>query len=90
MDREFMRLFCRKYYSDYQMEAVEESGEYQSRKNKRYELEQNFELELQKYEGLYGLFEKYLDACADEQEVLMEEIYLMGAQDREKMLRGII
>ena len=38
---------------------------------------------------LVEVFEDYLDACADELEVLLEEIYLMGAQDREKMLRGI-
>ena len=85
-----MRSFCRKYYSDYQMEATKGSEEYQSKKNKRYELECNFELELQKYEGLEKLFEEYLDACADEQEVLQEEVYLLGAQDREKMMRGII
>ena len=36
------------------------------------------------------MFEEYLDAYADEQEILLEEMYLLGALDRERMLRGII
>lgn len=85
----FMKSFLNNYYADYQTEAVIDSKEYQHRKNKRYELERNFESALQEQKELYKLFEEYLDACANEQEVLLEEIYLMGAQDREKMLRGI-
>ena len=90
MDRNFMRSFCQKYYSDFQTEAVKDSEEYQKRKKKRYEIERKFELKLQEHEGLEKSFEEYLDACADELEVLLKEIYLMGAQDREKMMRGII
>lgn len=90
MDRKFMRSFCQKYYSDFQTDAVKDSTEYQERKKKRYEIERKFELKLQEHEGLEKLFEEYLDACADEQEVLQEEVYLLGAQDREKMMRGII
>lgn len=85
-----MKSFCQNYYSDYQTEAIKDSKEYQKRKRKRYEIEHIFESKLKQQEGLDKLFEEYLDACADEQEVLLEEIYLMGAQDREKMLRGII
>ena len=39
---------------------------------------------------LMRLFEEYVDALIEEQEVLLREMYLMGAQDRERMLRGII
>lgn len=91
MDREFIRSFCRNYYSDFQTEAVKDSEEYQEMRRQRYEIEKRFELALQEHgEELLCLFEQYLDAYADEQEVLMQETYLMGAQDREKMLRGII
>lgn len=90
MDREFMKSFLNNYYADYQSESVKDSVEYQEIKKKRYEIERKFELKLQEHEGLEKLFEEYLDACADEQEVLQEEVYLLGAQDREKMMRGII
>lgn len=91
MDREFMKSFLNNYYADYQSEAVKDSEEYRKRQTKRYEIEKKFELLLQEHgEELLFLFEQYLDAYADEQEVLMQETYLMGAQDREKMLRGII
>ena len=90
MDREFMKSFLTNYYVDYQSEAVKESEEYKEKRNKRYEMERAFELGLQEYKELSELFEAYLDACADEQEILLQEMYLMGAQDREKMLRGII
>ena len=36
---------------------------------------------------LYQLFEKFIDAYADEMDVLLEEMYLLGAKDREKMLK---
>lgn len=39
---------------------------------------------------LVGLFDDYLNAYTDEMEFLLQEVYLQGAQDREKMLRGII
>lgn len=90
MDRALMKSFCQNYYSDFQTEAVKNSEEYQEKRSQRYDLENKIELVLQEYgKEVVGLFEQYLDAYADEQEVLLEEIYLMGAQDREKMLRGI-
>ena len=91
MDREFIKSFLNNYYADYQSEAVKDSEEYRKRQAKRYEMEKKFELLLQENsKKLVEVFEDYLDACADELEILLEEIYLMGAQDREKMLRGII
>ena len=91
MDREFMKTFLSNYYVDYQSEAVKDSEEYRKRQTKRYEMEKKFELLLQENsKKLVEVFEDYLDVYADELEILLEEIYLMGAQDREKMLRGII
>ena len=91
MDREFMKSFLNNYYADYQSEAVKDSEEYHKRRKKRYEIEKKFVLMLQEYsKESVELFEHYLDAYADEQEILLQEMYLMGAQDREKMLRGIL
>ena len=91
MDRAFMKLFCQNYYADFQTEAVKNSEEYQEKRSRRYDLENKIELALQEYgKEVVGLIEQYLDAYADEQEILLQEMYLMGAQDREKMLCGII
>ena len=91
MDREFMKLFLNNYYADFQTEAVKDSAEYKERRRYRYELEKKIELLLQELsKDLIKVFDDYIDACADEQEILLQEMYLMGAQDREKMLRGII
>ena len=91
MDRAFMKSFLNNYYADYQSEAVKDSEEYRKRQTKRYEMEKKFELLLQENsKELVEVFEDYLDACADELEVLLEQMYLLGAADREKMLRGII
>ena len=91
MDRKFMKSFLNNYYSDFQTEAVKDSEEYKERRSYRYELEKKFEvLLLELSNELTKLFEDYLDACSDEQEILLQEMYLMGAQDREKMLKGII
>ena len=91
MDREFMKLFLNNYYADFQTEAVKDSEEYKERRSYRYEMEKKNELLLQELsKDLIKVFDDYIDACADEQEILLQEMYLMGAQDREKMLRGII
>ena len=91
MDREFIKSFLNNYYADFQSEAVKDSDEYKERRTRRYEIEKKFVLLLQEStKELVELFEVYLDACADELEILLEEMYLMGAQDRENMLKGII
>ena len=91
MDRLFMKSFLSNYYTDFQTEAVKDSAEYKERRSYRYELEKKIELLLQELsKDLIKVFDDYIDACADEQEILLQEMYLMGAQDREKMLRGII
>lgn len=91
MDRLFMKSFLSNYYTDFQTEAVKDSAEYKEKRSHRYELEKKIEMLLQELsKDLIKVFDDYIDACADEQEILLQEMYLMGAQDREKMLRGII
>ena len=91
MDREFMKSFCKNYYSDFEYEAIKDSELYKEKRIERHNVENELILRLQEHgEDVIGLFEKYLDAYADEIEVHLEEMYLMGAEDREKMLRGII
>ena len=88
MDRNFIRSFCRNYYTDFQSEAVKSSEEYQEKRLLRYEVETKLATKIKECGNeIFALFEKYLDAYADEQEVLLEEMYLLGAEDREKMLR---
>ena len=91
MDREFIRSFYQRYYENPQGEAVKDSEEYKNKRDKRYEEESKLIKLLEKTNSdLLNALENYLDACADEQDVLLEETYLMGAYDHEKMLREII
>ena len=91
MDRKFMKSFYKNYYMNPQDEAVKDSEEYLIKRNMRHELETKF-TECLKNAGqeMLQMFEEYLDAYADEQEILLEEMYLLGTLDRERMLRGII
>ena len=62
MDRKFMKSFLNNYYMDFQAEVVKDSKEYQERRNKRYEIEEKFELMLQDYsKELVGLFNAYVN-----------------------------
>lgn len=85
MDREFMKSFYRNYYEDVYSEAIKDSKEFQEKQKEKYDLQAKVEEELSE-KGL-KLFEHLLDAFADEQDILLEEMYLLGAQDRERMLR---
>ena len=85
MDREFMKSFYRNYYEDVYSEAIKEFTEYQEKQIVKYDLQAKIEEEHSE-KGL-KLFEQFLDALADEQEILLQEMYLLGAQDRERMLR---
>lgn len=88
MDRDFMKSFYEKYYADPQKTAVKDSEEYIKQRELRYDVEERFVKLLSKSDDdLEQLFEEYLDACADEIEILLGEMYLLGASDREKMLK---
>lgn len=91
MDTAFMKSFYKNYYDNPQHETVKKSQAYIEKRIQRYELEKELEFRIcEEGEEFFRLFEAYLDACVDELEVLLLEMYLIGAQDRKKMLRGII
>lgn len=88
MNKEFMREYYRTYYTNPFDEAIRDSVEYRVKQAIRYVIEDELTEKLggTKTE-LYQLFEKFIDAYADEMDVLLEEMYLLGAKDREKMLK---
>lgn len=91
MDKEFMKSFFERYYENPYAEAVKDLGTYHETQKKRQKIEGVFEVKLKDAgEKVWQLFEQYMDAWTDEQEVLLKAMYLLGAEDREKMLRGII
>ena len=88
MNKEFMRSFYRKYYAHSYDKAVSHSKRYRRLQKIRYQLDD----ELAAMMGgtntaLYKKFDEYIGAYADEMDVMLEEVYLLGALDREKMLR---
>ena len=87
MDRDFIRLFYQSFYENPQKDATKDSVKYDTKRMVRYEKEKIL-IELLENLGdeILQAFEEYLDAYADEQDVMLEEMYLMGAEDRERML----
>ena len=91
MDRDFMRLFYERYYENPASEAIRGSEKYHNLQGKRQEIESVLEEKLRVLgNDIMQLFDEYMDALVEEQEMLLKEMYLLGAEDREKMLRGII
>lgn len=88
MDREFMREFYRNFYIHASDEAVKDSEEYMEKSSIRSKLEDEM---IEMLGGVrteeYHKFDQFLSALFDEYDVMLEETYLMGAKDREKMLR---
>ena len=65
-----------------------ESEEFKEKRDLRHKLED----ELTEMMGgtrtpIYRKFDEYISAYADEMEVMREETYLLGAADREQMLK---
>lgn len=88
MNIEFMRQYYRCMYENPQGVAVENSNMYSQKQSLRYEKEENFIKHLKGLAPeLSQKFEDYLDAYSDEMEIVLEEMYLLGAKDREKMLQ---
>ena len=88
MDKEFMREFYRNFYMHPCDEAIKDSEEYKEKNQIRFELENEVEKMLGGTRtNEYKIFDDFLTAFYDEYEVLLEEMYLMGARDRERMLR---
>jgi len=88
MDVNFMRHYYTNVYENPQRKAVENSDTYFEKRNLRYEKEENFINKMKSIApGLNAYFEEYLDSYSDELEILLEEMYILGASDREKMLK---
>ena len=88
MDREYMRTYYRRFYENPCDLVVVESDEFKEKRDLRYQLED----ELTEMMGgnrtmLYKKFDEYISAFSDEMEVMREETYLLGASDREQMLK---
>lgn len=88
MDREFMRTFYREFREHTYDEAVKDSDEYKEKAEIRFVLE-NEVIEI--LGGIstaeYKKFDEYLSAFYEEYDVMLEEVYLLGASDRERMLK---
>lgn len=88
MDKEYMRTYYRRFYENPCDLVVADSEEFREKRDLRYKLED----ELTEMMGgnrtlLYQKFDDYISAYADEMEVMREETYLLGASDREQMLK---
>ena len=88
MDREFMRVFYRTHYEHAYDIAVKDSVEYKKMRDIRYLIEDEL-TELLGGTGTeaYKKFDEFISAYADENDVMLEEVYLLGAADRERMLK---
>ena len=83
-----MRTYYRRFYENPCDLVVADSEEFREKRDLRYNLED----ELTEMMGgnrtlLYQKFDDYISAYADEMEVMREETYLLGAADREQMLK---
>ena len=88
MDKEYMRTYYRRFYENPCDFAVAESDEFKEKRDIRYKLEKELtEMLGGTQTSLYMKFDQYISAYADEMEVMREETYLLGASDREQMLK---
>ena len=88
MDREYMRSYYRRFYENPSDLVVTESDEFKEKRDLRYNLEDKL-TEMMGGTGtiMYKKFDEYISAFSDEMEVMREETYLLGAADREQMLK---
>lgn len=88
MNMEFMRDYYRmSYFQDCKPMHIERE-EYDKKCKIRYQMEETFIERLKGYNSeLYMEFEKLVDCIEDIHNVMLEEMYLIGARDRENMLR---
>ena len=83
-----MQSFYRRYYENPQSEAVKNSKEYKEQRNRRCKVETELENKINEVgEELAQLFELYTECYGDEIDIALEQMYLLGASDRERMLR---
>lgn len=83
-----MKEFYQKFYVHPSDEAIKDSEEYKEKSNIRSKLEDEL---IEILGGIYAVhykkFDNFLSALYDEYEVLLEGMYLLGATDRERMLK---
>ena len=88
MDREYMRSYYRRFYENPSDLVVTESDEFKEKRDLRYNLEDEL-TEMMGGTGtiMYKKFDEYISAFSEEMEVMREETYLLGAADREQVLK---
>ena len=88
MDREYMRSYYRRFYENPSDLVVTEADEFKEKRDLRYNLEDEL-TEMMGGTGtiMYKKFDEYISAFSEEMEVMREETYLLGAADREQMLK---
>lgn len=88
MDKEYMRNYYRRMYENPCDLVIIDSEEFEEKKKIRYALEDKLEEMMGGTSTqLYKVFDEYISAFSDEMEVMREETYLLGAADREQMLK---
>lgn len=83
-----MRSYYRRFYENPSDLVVTESDEFKEKRDLRYNLEDEL-TEMMGGTGtiMYKKFDEYISAFSEEMEVMREETYLLGAADREQMLK---
>lgn len=88
MDKEYMRNYYRRIYENPCDLVVMESEEFKEKRDLRYRIEDELTGMMGGTETpIYHKFDEYISAFCDEMEVMREETYLLGAADRERMLK---
>ena len=83
-----MRNYYRRMYENPCDLVIINSEEFEEKKKIRYALEDKLEEMMGGTSTqLYKVFDEYISAFSDEMEVMREETYLLGAADREQMLK---
>ena len=88
MDKEYMRNYYRRMYENPCDLVIIDSEEFKEKKKIRYALEDKLEEMMGGASThIYKVFDEYISAFCDEMEIMREETDLLGAADRERMLR---
>ena len=83
-----MRNYYRRMYENPCDLVIIDSEEFKEKKKIRYALEDKLEEMMGGASThIYKVFDEYISVFCDEMEIMREETYLLGAADRERMLR---
>ena len=86
MDREFIRKYCESIYPELEVTAVSCNEKYRSLKIIFEKHESEFEKALNDHK-LFMMYEELLADYMEMQHEIVVSAYLLGDEDREKMLR---